>query len=46
MFHLRKSAAAWLAAAAVGAMGLMPAGVQAQTLKAVMHSDVKILDPI
>ena len=24
----------------------MPAGVQAQTLKAVMHSDVKILDPI
>jgi peptide/nickel transport system substrate-binding protein len=46
MFYLRKSAAALLAAAAVGAMGLMPAGAQAQTIKAVMHSDVKILDPI
>jgi len=46
MFDFRKSAAAMLAAAAVGTMGLMPAGVQAQTLKAVMHSDVKILDPI
>ena len=46
MFDFRKSAAALLAVAAVGTMGLMPAGVQAQTLKAVMHSDVKILDPI
>ena len=46
MFQFRRSAAALMAAAAVGAMGLMPAGVQAQTLKAVMHSDVKILDPI
>src|SRR6185503_8430286 len=46
MFDFRKSAAALLAAAAVGTMGLVPAGVQAQTLKAVMHSDVKILDPI
>ena len=46
MFDFRKSTVALLAAAAVGGMGLMPAGVQAQTLKAVMHSDVKILDPI
>ena len=46
MFQLRKSAAALLVAATVGSMGLMPAGAQAQTLKAVMHSDVKILDPI
>src|SRR6478609_12107522 len=46
MFQFRRSAAALMAAAAVGTMGLMPAGVQAQTLKAVMHSEVKILDPI
>ena len=38
---------ALLAAASVGGLlGAVPAGVQAQTLKAVMHSDVKILDPI
>jgi len=46
MLDFRKSAMTLLAAAAVGSMGLMPAEVQAQTLKAVMHSDVKILDPI
>src|ERR1700748_3321589 len=46
MFDFRKSAVALLAAAAVGGMGLMPAGVQAPTRKGVMHSDVKILDPI
>jgi peptide/nickel transport system substrate-binding protein len=47
MFHFRKSvAAAWAAACVVGLSATMPAGVQAQTLKAVMHSDVKILDPI
>jgi len=47
MFDFRKSVAALLAAASVGGLlGAMPAGVQAQTLKAVMHSDVKILDPI
>ncbi|TAJ91066.1 MAG: ABC transporter substrate-binding protein [Reyranella sp.] len=45
MFSFRKSALAVLAAASVG--GLMAAApVQAQTLKVVMHSDVKILDPI
>src|SRR6476469_3196736 len=47
MFDFRKSVVALLAAASVGGLlGAMPAGVQAQTLKAVMHSDVKILDPI
>jgi len=47
MFDFRKSVVALLAAATVGGvLGAMPAGVQAQTLKAVMHSDVKILDPI
>jgi peptide/nickel transport system substrate-binding protein len=47
MFHVRKSvAAAWAAACLVGLSATMPAGVQAQTLKVVMHSDVKILDPI
>jgi len=45
MFDLRKSVAAFVAAASVG--GLLAAPVQAQqTLKVVMHSDVKILDPI
>ena len=45
MFDLRKSAAAALAAAALGGLlGIAPA--EAQTLKVVMHSDVKILDPI
>jgi peptide/nickel transport system substrate-binding protein len=47
MFDFRKSVVALVAAASVGGLlGAMPAGVQAQTLKAVMHSDVKILDPI
>ena len=47
MFDFRKSVVALLAAASVGGLlGAMPAGVQAQTLKVVMHSDVKILDPI
>jgi peptide/nickel transport system substrate-binding protein len=47
MFDFRKSVVALLAAAGVGGLlGAMPAGVQAQTLKVVMHSDVKILDPI
>jgi peptide/nickel transport system substrate-binding protein len=45
MISFRKPALALLAAASVsGAFGAMPAG--AQTIKAVMHSDVKILDPI
>jgi peptide/nickel transport system substrate-binding protein len=47
MLDFRKSVVALLAAASVGGLlSAMPAGVQAQTLKAVMHSDVKILDPI
>ena len=47
MFDFRKSVAALLAAASVGGLlGAMPAPAQAQTLKVVMHSDVKILDPI
>ena len=47
MFDIRKSVVALIAAASVGGLlGAMPAGVQAQTLKVVMHSDVKILDPI
>jgi len=45
MFSFRKSALAVMAAAGVsGVMAAAP--VQAQTLKVVMHSDVKILDPI
>jgi len=45
MFSFRKSALAVMAAAGVG--GVMAAApVQAQTLKVVMHSDLKILDPI
>ena len=45
MFQVKKSVAALAVAASVGGLlGVAPA--QAQTLKAVMHSDVKILDPI
>jgi peptide/nickel transport system substrate-binding protein len=45
MFSLKKSVAAFVAAASVaGLLGASP--VSAQTLKVVMHSDVKILDPI
>ena len=45
MISFRKSALAVIAAAGLG--GVMAAApVQAQTLKVVMHSDVKILDPI
>ena len=47
MFHVRKSVAALLAVASVGVLSAaVPQGVRAQTIKAVMHSDVKILDPI
>ncbi|WP_428668953.1 ABC transporter substrate-binding protein [Reyranella sp.] len=47
MFDFRKSVVALVAAASVGGLlGAMPAAVHAQTLKVVMHSDVKILDPI
>ena len=45
MFSFKKSALAIVAAASVGGL-LAAAPVQAQTLKVVMHSDVKILDPI
>jgi peptide/nickel transport system substrate-binding protein len=45
MLSFRKSALAVAAAASLGAMALA-APVQAQTLKVVMHSDLKILDPI
>jgi peptide/nickel transport system substrate-binding protein len=45
MFVFRKTAAALVAAASLTAMAGLPAA-EAQTLKAVMHSDVKILDPI
>jgi peptide/nickel transport system substrate-binding protein len=45
MFDFRKSLATFMAAASVaGLLGAAPTG--AQTLKVVMHSDVKILDPI
>src|SRR5213083_2302451 len=45
MFDPRKAAATMIAVASVvGVLGALPAA--AQTLKAVMHSDVKILDPI
>ena len=45
MFDFRKSVATALAAAGLaGLLAIAPA--QAQTLKVVMHSDVKILDPI
>ncbi|WIM10452.1 ABC transporter substrate-binding protein [Enhydrobacter sp.] len=47
MFELRRPAAALLAAASVAGMfGAATTPAQAQTIKAVMHSDVKILDPI
>jgi peptide/nickel transport system substrate-binding protein len=46
MFDLRKPAIALVAAASVvGLVGAAPAGAQT-TVKAAMHSDVKILDPI
>jgi peptide/nickel transport system substrate-binding protein len=45
MLSFRKSALAIAAAASLGAMAFA-APVQAQTLKVVMHSDLKILDPI
>ena len=45
MFDFRKSVATFVAAASAATlMAAAPAG--AQTLKVVMHSDVKILDPI
>src|SRR5262249_40693971 len=45
MISFRKPALALLAAASVtGVFGALPA--QAQTIKAVMHSDVELLDPI
>ncbi|MFN4018571.1 MAG: ABC transporter substrate-binding protein [Reyranella sp.] len=44
MFSFRKSALAVIAAAGVSVLAAAP--VQAQTLKVVMHSDLKILDPI
>src|SRR6476469_601392 len=45
MFEFKKSIAAVLAVASLGGLlGAAPAN--AQTLKVVMHSDVKILDPI
>jgi peptide/nickel transport system substrate-binding protein len=45
MFHFRRSVATVIAAASMmGMAGLGPA--DAQTLKVVMHSDLKILDPI
>ncbi len=46
MFDFRRSVVALVAAASVGGLTAVPAGAQAQTIKAVMHSDVKILDPI
>src|SRR4029077_8004574 len=47
MFDLRKSVAALALAASVGGvLGTAPAPAQAQTLKVVMNSDLKILDPI
>lgn len=45
MFSFKKSALALVAAAGATAL-LTAAPVHAQTIKAVMHSDVKILDPI
>jgi peptide/nickel transport system substrate-binding protein len=47
MFDLRKSVAALALAASVGGvLGTAPAPTEAQTLKVVMNSDLKILDPI
>ena len=45
MFHWRRPAASVIAAASMAGLMVM-APAQAQTLKVVMHSDVKILDPI
>ena len=45
MFDFRRPAVALMAAASMaGLIGALPA--EAQTIKVVMHSDVKILDPI
>ena len=45
MVDFRKSLATFMAAASLaGLLGAAPA--EAQTLKVVMHSDLKILDPI
>jgi len=46
MSHFRKAAVALLAAASVGGLLSAPAQAQSNTLKVVMHSDLKILDPI
>ena len=46
MSHFRKAAIALLAAASVGGLMAAPAQAQSNTLKVVMHSDLKILDPI
>src|SRR5471032_998700 len=45
MFGFRKTAAALIVASGVAGLSLA-APAAAQTIKAVMHSDVKILDPI
>src|SRR5215813_4628248 len=45
MFHFRRSIAAVMAAASMAGV-LGTAAAEAQTLKVVMHSDLKILDPI
>jgi peptide/nickel transport system substrate-binding protein len=46
MFEFRKTAAALMTAACVAGFAGMPATATAQTLKVVMHSDLKIVDPI
>jgi peptide/nickel transport system substrate-binding protein len=46
MSYFRRSVAALAMAASIGGLVVGAAPVRAQTLKAVMHSDVKILDPI
>ncbi|UPJ54404.1 ABC transporter substrate-binding protein [Bradyrhizobium sp. 200] len=47
VFQFARKAAALLAAASVGGLlGAAPAPASAQTLKVVMHSDLKIVDPI
>ena len=45
MFHWRRSVASLIAAASLSGMAAA-APAEAQTLKVVMHSDLKILDPI
>jgi peptide/nickel transport system substrate-binding protein len=45
MLDFRRPAIALMAAASVAVLGAIPAAAQT-TIKAVMHSDVKILDPI